>query len=372
MRALLVRLGALGTIVVLGWIAMAHAQRGGDGVTGEEPAGGGATSNDLRDAQPVPARPARDANPLRTPALKPPSATGQTEPTPRDPLSDPFGPSSRYVAVPAGAEIPAAGPALMPDNPSRPADDRYGPGSAGLDRVADRRGDRYAAPPATASARPEPAPFRPDPFAAPASPMRPDRSAPGALPGNGFATEVPMETEGTGQPGDQQLEGVQSPQLTIQKSGPKEIQVGKPAAFRVTVRNTGPVPASEVEVRDQVPRGTRLLGATPEAKRGTRGELIWTLGTIRPGEEAVVEMQLMPTAEGEIGSVATVHFGADASARSVATRPQLAIETAAPAKVLIGEQMTLFDRDFQSGDGDRHRRGVGGADSARLAASGRQ
>ena len=205
-----------------------------------------------------------------------------------------------------------------------------------------RLGPLPALPPA--SARPEPAPFRPDPFAAPASPMRPDRpdrNAPGGLPGNGFATEVPMETEGTGQPGDQQLEGVQSPQLTIQKSGPKEIQVGKPAAFRVTVRNTGPVAASEVEVRDQVPRGTRLLGTTPEAKRGTRGELIWTLGTIRPGEEAVVEMQLMPTAEGEIGSVATVHFGADASARSIATRPQLAIETAAPAKVLIGEQMTL-------------------------------
>ena len=134
MRALLVRMGALGTIVVLGWIAMAHAQRGGDGVAGEEPAAGSATANDLRDAQPVPARPARDANPLRTPALKPPSATGQTEPAPRAPLSDPFGPSSRYPAVPAAAsgEIPSAGPALMPDNSSRPADDRYAPGSAGL------------------------------------------------------------------------------------------------------------------------------------------------------------------------------------------------------------------------------------------------
>ena len=54
-----------------------------------------------------------------------------------------------------------------------------------------------------------------------------------------------------------------------------------------------------------------------------------------------MEMQLMPTAEGEIGSVATVHFGADASARTVATRPQLAVETTAPSQVLIGEQVTL-------------------------------
>ena len=45
--------------------------------------------------------------------------------------------------------------------------------------------------------------------------------------------------EGTGQPGSKQLEGPQSPQLTIEKSAPPEIQVGKPATFRITVRNTG-------------------------------------------------------------------------------------------------------------------------------------
>ncbi len=288
---------------------------------------------------------------MRAPILKPPTAPARSEPAPRASLGDPFGDANRYPAVPVAAtgEIPSAGPALMPDNPSRPANGGYDPASGGYDRLADRRGDQYAPPPSSASRNTSPAmssapaPFRPDPYAAPASPMRPERSDRGAfgLPGNGFATEAPTESEGTGQPGDPQFDGVQSPQLMIQKSGPKEIQVGKPAAFRVTVRNTGPVAASEVEVRDQVPRGTRLLGTTPEAKRGTRGELVWTLGTIRPGEEAVVEMQLMPTAEGEIGSVATVHFGADASARSVATRPQLAIETAAPPKVLIGEQMTL-------------------------------
>ena len=68
---------------------------------------------------------------------------------------------------------------------------------------------------------------------------------------------------------------------------------------------------------------------------------MWTLGTIRSGEEAFVEMQVMPTAEGEIGSVATVHFGADASVRTMATRPQLALETSAPGQVLINEQVPL-------------------------------
>ena len=168
--------------------------------------------------------------------------------------------------------------------------------------------------------------------------------AAGAMDRGGFGQtcfEFPAEGEGSGQPGDPRLEGVQSPQLTIQKLAPREIQVGKPATFRVTVRNTGSAPACEVEVCDQVPKGTRLLDTTPQAKRGPRGEIVWTLGTIRPGEEAKVEMKLMPTAEGEIGSVATVHFGADASARTIATRPQLVVETAAPKKVMIGDQVTL-------------------------------
>ena len=63
---------------------------------------------------------------------------------------------------------------------------------------------------------------------------------------------------------------MQTPQLTIQKFAPKEIQVGKPANFRVTVRNTGQIPACEVEVRDLVPKGTRLTGHRARRRRAAR------------------------------------------------------------------------------------------------------
>ena len=218
--------------------------------------------------------------------------------------------------------------------------DRY---AAAPERSAKRGADRLAAPAAVESQ--EPAPFKADPFAVPASPSRTAKADRGNF-GRPAAESGPVvdpaaDAEGTGQPGSKQLEGTQSPQLMIQKTAPKEIQVGKPASFRVTVRNTGQSPAGEVEVHDQIPKGTRLLSTTPRASRNARGELVWTLGTIRPNEESSCEMQLMPTAEGEIGSVATVHFGADASARTVATRPQLVVETSAPKRVLIGDQAVL-------------------------------
>ncbi len=146
---------------------------------------------------------------------------------------------------------------------------------------------------------------------------------------------------GTGQPGGKQLEGPQSPQVVVQKIAPPEIQVGRPAVLRVVVRNSGPVTASEVEIHDRVPRGTRLLGTTPPASQGPRGELVWSLGTLNPGSGTSVEMQIMPVEEGEVGSVATVRFQAAATARSIVTRPKLVVQTSGPNRVLVGDETLL-------------------------------
>jgi uncharacterized repeat protein (TIGR01451 family) len=149
------------------------------------------------------------------------------------------------------------------------------------------------------------------------------------------------ESNGTGQPGDKQLEGPQNAQVVLQKMAPPEIQVGRPAVLRTIIRNGGTAAAAEVEIHDQVPRGTRLLGTSPQASQGRNGELVWSLGTLKPGGETTIEMQIMPTDEGEVGSVATVRFLAVATARSVVTRPKLAVETTGPQRVLAGDEALL-------------------------------
>ncbi|MHC4405909.1 MAG: hypothetical protein ACYTG0_40210, partial [Planctomycetota bacterium] len=148
-------------------------------------------------------------------------------------------------------------------------------------------------------------------------------------------------SEGTGTPGNKQLEGPQTPQLTLEKFAPPEIQVGKEATFRILVTNSGRIAAHGVEIHDEIPQGTQLVDTSPAASRGAGGELVWTLGTMRPGDEASVELRLKPVREGEIGSVATVQFSADASVRTVATKPELVIHAVAPSQVLIGQQMAL-------------------------------
>jgi uncharacterized repeat protein (TIGR01451 family) len=158
-------------------------------------------------------------------------------------------------------------------------------------------------------------------------------------------------SEGTGRPGDPQLNGTQAPALTIEKIAPPEIQIGKPAKFTIKVKNTGTATAHGVEVHDSVPQGTQLLDSSPPANRGADGQLVWELGALKPAEEQTVELQLMPVEEGEIGSVATVHFHAQASVRTLATKPMLTIEVLGPSKVNKGEQISLRIKLSNPGSG---------------------
>ena len=157
--------------------------------------------------------------------------------------------------------------------------------------------------------------------------------------------------QGIGKPGGKHLEGLQTPTLTLQKTAPKEIQVGKPAVFEVRVRNAGQVAAQGVEIYEQVPQGTRFLNANPPATQAEGGEVVWAVGALQPGEETKVTLEVMPLVEGEIGSVATVHFASEASAKTICTRPQLAIDVQAPREVLIGEDAKLTIKVTNPGTG---------------------
>ncbi len=142
-------------------------------------------------------------------------------------------------------------------------------------------------------------------------------------------------------PGERQLEGPQQPAITIEKFAPAEIQVGKPATFEMVVRNVGQIPAQHVIVTDHIPAGTQLADVKPQPAQGSDGSLVWQLGTMQPGDETTITVQVMPQTEGEIGSTAHVTFAAQATSRSICTRPQLTIEHTAPTKVLIGESLAM-------------------------------
>ncbi len=393
MKRLLLRVSALGVVVILGVIAIAQAQRGA-----EEPdppsfevadtgatASGNTAFETNRLTQPrvvlpasAPAPPPQalpgeaSGHPLRELAFGP-DPTGLTPPAipgrsaPAAGVSDPrTSATPRYTQLPAfpGSQTPVdnastARPTTpLPVTAGAPIRNLANSAAPGLlpNTGASRMPATGTTTAATGTAAHLPGPlFRPgvspaggrslpeaNPYAGAGS------SDPAALDGRAAlrpSTELRPPTfpanEGAARPGGKHLEGPQSPQLTIEKTAPAEVQVGKAATFRVVVRNTGTIAAAGVQIHDRIPQGTRLISTTPQATRDAQGGLVWNLGSLDPGREAAVEIELMPTAEGEIGSVATVSIVAEAAARTVATKPELVLQASVPERVLIGEEVAL-------------------------------
>ena len=166
----------------------------------------------------------------------------------------------------------------------------------------------------------------------PARPARKWRNEPSQL---SAADNSPLG-QGTGTP-SKQFEGAQSPQVTIEKTAPAEVQVGRPATFQIRVHFRQGC-RSQGRDYDELPE--RSMSTNPQAAKGVPRQLVWSLGTMQPGEE-MMRIQVMPVEEGELGSVATVRFQAEATARTRATKPELIVETTAPAQVLVGDPVVL-------------------------------
>jgi len=259
----------------------------------------------------------------------PPATAGVEVPTAGPPAETPSSnpPFSPPATLPAG-DPPSAKPAPTPEPQARL--------STGRNPLRD--------PGATLTAA---VPFAAAPPIAPTGPrdLGPPSSPPSA-PSNGPATDTGVSS-GQGRPGPVQLEGVQAPQLTVEKRGPREVQVGKPARYEILVRNVGSATAHDVMLRDSVPYGTSLVTTTPPAgpvnpaAGGPAGDLAWMLGSLPPGGSARVSMEVMPKLEGELGSVASVTFRADASVRSRATKPDLRVEITDPKPTLIGRELKM-------------------------------
>ncbi|HEY5311516.1 MAG TPA: hypothetical protein VIK18_03320, partial [Pirellulales bacterium] len=274
-----------------------------------------------------------------TPASSPPAryAPGSIGGAPRWSGSPASGDRARPIAsqddIPPAAAVPGlaaggASPRSPFDNPGQPGSPALGqPAQAaaagGTPGDAAAPSDRYA-----------PRPLVGDPSGARALSPWTDTAG-----GQAFASEGGHT--GAGKPGTKQLEGPQAPSLTLEKIFPPEVQVNKPATLEIRVRNVGAVPAHQVEIHDEIPQGAQLLSTTPRATRGTRGELVWSVGTLQAGQDVTVHCELLPTAEGELGSVARVQFAAEASGRTICTRPDLAITVQSPREVMIGEDMAL-------------------------------
>lgn len=93
---------------------------------------------------------------------------------------------------------------------------------------------------------------------------------------------------------------VRQPVLAISKDCPQTVFIGRPAQYKITVRNTGDAPATNVVVRDQLPGGLTFTSAS-DGGQFAAGAVSWNLGTLAPG--ATKDLTLV-AGGGTVGSAA--------------------------------------------------------------------
>ena len=150
----------------------------------------------------------------------------------------------------------------------------------------------------------------------------------------------PDDLKGEGVVDSNSHKGVQRPNLQIEKVAPKNSLLGQPMVYTIHVRNVGESAAHQVVVEDQIPKGSQLTGTIPRAEMVDK-RLIWRLGQINAGEEKKIAVRVIPTAAGQIGSIATVNFVAEVSARTLITAPELKLTLKSPKQVRLGDQVEV-------------------------------
>lgn len=304
--------------------------------------------------------------PLFPPAIEAPSAQTQptqtAEQTPSLALPPDVEPASEVKAFPNLTLPPEndshaeAAPAF-PEPPVDPLDQLNFPESAPA-----KNEQPNTLPPEQPLAFPEFPSNEQKPAALPQIQPRPLKSEPPASPfpepnlteSPAINNEVPPAApgmEGVGVLESTTPSGPQQPELKIEKMAPPKAALGQPMIYHIIVKNVGESAAHEVIVEDQVPKGTQLTGTIPRGEMA-ESRLVWRLGVLQPGEEKKIAVRVIPTQEGQIGSVAKVSFVAEVTSRTVVAAVKLDLEFTGPTSAIVGDPVTYHFKLANTGTGD--------------------
>lgn len=148
--------------------------------------------------------------------------------------------------------------------------------------------------------------------------------------------------------------GPQRPELKIEKIAPPNATLNQPMVYTIVIRNVGDSAANAVVVEDQVPMGTKLSGTIPRATLEGK-KLKWQLGTIKPGDVKEIQVKVVPVAEGQVGSIATVNFTAEVASRTTIASPKISLKLTSAPQVRVNETVMLNFVVANNGSVDAHR-----------------
>jgi uncharacterized repeat protein (TIGR01451 family) len=141
--------------------------------------------------------------------------------------------------------------------------------------------------------------------------------------------------------------------VTLEWSGPSLAQVGQPADYTLVVRNLFHQPVHKVQVNVRLTPGMKASNSKPHAV--TQGDVLsWQVGTLLPRQEKSLQIELAPSAKGDVNPQAWVQFTGIASStlHLHVHESKLALQVTSPTRpVVVGDPANFILTVNNVGDG---------------------
>jgi len=131
--------------------------------------------------------------------------------------------------------------------------------------------------------------------------------------------------------------GAEPPKIEVEKFAPAEAALCDPVEVRVTVRNVGAVPVTQIRIQDTLPAGFHL--------KDQRTSLDMDAGSLQPGEGRELKFAMFASSAGTYINEARVVTGEGVTQSATATTrilaPALVLECSAPRFVYLGRSIEV-------------------------------
>lgn len=146
-----------------------------------------------------------------------------------------------------------------------------------------------------------------------------------------------------------------TPLIKVTTKNPREINLGKPATFVISVSNTGKTAATGVVVSTTIPDHVELAGHEPKPIDIEGRVYRFRVGDLEPGRTTEVTLVAIPRQLQPVKLDTTVIFGTSTHASLVVRRPALSVVAKVAPQAVVGQKVDWVVRVTNTGDGPADR-----------------
>ncbi len=144
--------------------------------------------------------------------------------------------------------------------------------------------------------------------------------------------------------------GVQNSSVSLHWTKISAVNIGQECKCELVVKNTGKTLVRNIDVDAFFPKTLRLVGVKPQPV-DHNDHLTWNFDSLTPGQEERIQIQMIPSQKGDLGTTAFVRYTGAASGSYDVREPKLTLSMKGTDKAIVGELASQIIVVTNEGDG---------------------